>query len=193
MLHLLRCYAWRFFKLTKTIRILGIDPGTATVGFGVVDFSAPNSFVYVASGVISTPKTLPAGARLQMIREDILSIFDEYRPDQTSVEALFFFKNAKTVMPVAQARGVILEALSTVAHTPGEYTPMQVKLQISGYGKAEKIDVQWAVARLLGLDEIVKPDDASDALAIAVCHARMAMFASPVERVKPLKKVLSKI
>ncbi|MBK8221110.1 MAG: crossover junction endodeoxyribonuclease RuvC [Candidatus Obscuribacter sp.] len=158
----------------KTRRILGIDPGTATVGFGVVEVSGINKFAYIASGVISTPKTLPTGARLKMIREDILSIYDEYLPREAAVEALFFFKNAKTLVPVAQARGVILEALSCRNQIPGEYTPMQVKLQISGYGKAEKHEVQWAVARLLNLNEIVKPDDASDALAIAVCHARMA-------------------
>ncbi|MBX9942316.1 MAG: crossover junction endodeoxyribonuclease RuvC [Candidatus Obscuribacterales bacterium] len=154
-------------------RILGIDPGTATVGFGVVEFLFPNSFIYVASGVISTPKTMTTGERLKMIREDILAIVDEYSPDETAVEALFFFKNAKTLVPVAQARGVILESLACRSHIPGEYTPMQVKLQISGYGKAEKADVQWSVAQLLGLSRIVKPDDASDALAIAVCHARM--------------------
>ena len=79
------------------------------------------------------------------------------------------------VQPVAQARGVILEALASRNSIPGEYTPMQVKLQISGYGKAEKVEVQWAVARLLGFSEIIKPDDASDALAIAVCHARMCL------------------
>lgn len=116
---------------------------------------------------------MTTGERLKMIREDILAIIDEYSPDETAVEALFFFKNAKTLVPVAQARGVILESLACRSHIPGEYTPMQVKLQISGYGKAEKADVQWSVAQLLGLNRIVKPDDASDALAIAVCHARM--------------------
>lgn len=156
-------------------RILGIDPGTATVGFGVLDFSGATAAEYIASGVISTPKTLSAGARLKMIREDILSVYDEYQPTETAVEALFFFKNAKTLVPVAQARGVILEALASRNSIPGEYTPMQVKLQISGYGKAEKVEVQWAVARLLGFSEIIKPDDASDALAIAVCHARMCL------------------
>ena len=116
---------------------------------------------------------MTTGERLKMIREDILAIIDEYSPNETAVEALFFFKNAKTLVPVAQARGVILEALACRSHIPGEYTPMQIKLQISGYGKAEKADVQWSVAQLLGLNRIVKPDDASDALAIAVCHARM--------------------
>jgi crossover junction endodeoxyribonuclease RuvC len=159
--------------MSRAIRILGIDPGTATVGFGVVDFYQGDRFEYISSGVITTPKTMPAGYRLKMIREDVLSVIEEYKPEQVGVEALFFFKNAKTLVPVAQARGVILEALATVSIIAGEYTPMQVKLQISGYGKAEKAEVQWAVAKLLGLSEIVKPDDASDALAIAVCHARM--------------------
>ncbi len=109
-----------------------------------------------------------------MIREDLIDLVGEYEPDEVAVEAIFFFKNAKTLVPVAQARGVILEALAANGLVAGEYTPMQVKLQLTGYGKAEKPEVQWAVAKLLGLSEIVKPDDASDALAIAVTHGRMS-------------------
>ena len=154
-------------------RILGIDPGTATVGFGVVDWLCGDSYRYISSGVISTPKTMAAANRLKMIREDLLDLVAEYRPDEVAVEAIFFFKNAKTLVPVAQARGVILEALAASDLVAAEYTPMQVKLQLTGYGKAEKPEVQWAVAKLLGLSEIVKPDDASDALAIAVTHGRM--------------------
>lgn len=160
-------------RTSSVHRVLGIDPGTATVGFGVVDWIGSDTFKYISSGVISTPKTMAPGMRLKMIREDLLDILAEFGADQVGVEALFFFKNAKTVIPVAQARGVIIEALSTFGLTPGEYTPMQVKMQLTGYGKAEKSEVQWAVAKLLGLSEIVKPDDASDALAIAVTHARM--------------------
>ncbi|MBU6450886.1 MAG: crossover junction endodeoxyribonuclease RuvC [Cyanobacteria bacterium REEB67] len=155
-------------------RILGVDPGTATVGFGIVDWVAGDTFKYICSGVISTPKTMAPGMRLKMIREDLLEILSEFGADHVAVEAIFFFKNAKTLVPVAQARGVIMEVLSTFGLTPGEYTPMQVKLHLTGYGKAEKPEVQWAVAKLLGLPEIIKPDDASDALAIAVTHARMA-------------------
>ena len=160
-------------RIPRVHRILGIDPGTASVGFGIVDWLSADTFKYISSGVITTPKTMAPGMRLKMIREDLLDILAEFGADQVGVEALFFFKNAKTLVPVAQARGVILEVLSSFGLTAGEYTPMQVKMQLTGYGKAEKPEVQWAVAKLLGLNEIVKPDDASDALAIAVTHARM--------------------
>ncbi len=163
---------------------MGIDPGTATVGFGIVDWIAGDSFKYISSGVISTPKTMAPANRLKMIREDLISLIEEFKPEECGVEAIFFFKNAKTVIPVAQARGVILEALATFGMLAGEYTPMQVKLHVTGYGKAEKPEVQWAVAKLLGLPEIVKPDDASDALAIALTHARLTCHLSPrLERV----------
>lgn len=171
---------------------MGIDPGTATVGFGIVDWVAGDSFRYISSGVISTPKTMAAANRLKMIREDLISLIEEFRPDECGVEAIFFFKNAKTVIPVAQARGVILEALATFGMVAGEYTPMQVKLHVTGYGKAEKPEVQWAVAKLLSLPEIVKPDDASDALAIALTHARMTCHLNGiVPPVAPVKKRLS--
>ena len=160
-------------RTTRIHRILGVDPGTATVGFGIVDWIGADTFKYISSGVISTPKTMAPGMRLKMIREDLLDILNEFGADHVGVEALFFFKNAKTLVPVAQARGVILETLSSFGLTAGEYTPMQVKMQLTGYGKAEKPEVQWAVAKLLGLSEIIKPDDASDALAIAVTHVRM--------------------
>lgn len=143
------------------------------MGFGVVDWVAGDKFVYISSGVISTPKVMAGPLRLAMIRQDLIELVQEYRPDEVAVEAIFFFKNAKTLVPVAQARGVILEALASLDLVAGEYTPMQVKLQLTGYGKAEKPEVQWAVARLLNLDQIIKPDDASDALAIAVTHGRM--------------------
>jgi crossover junction endodeoxyribonuclease RuvC len=162
------------FQSRRGRRILGIDPGTATVGFGVVDWVAGDKFRYISSGVISTPKAMAPANRLKMIREDLIDLVREYEPDEVAVEAIFFFKNAKTLVPVAQARGVILEALAANGLVAGEYTPMQVKLQLTGYGKAEKPEVQWAVAKLLGLSEIVKPDDASDALAIAVTHGRMS-------------------
>ena len=160
-------------RTTRIHRILGVDPGTATVGFGIVDWLGSDTFKYISSGVISTPKTMAPGMRLKMIREDLLDILNEFGADHVGVEAIFFFKNAKTLVPVAQARGVILETLSSFGLTAGEYTPMQVKMQLTGYGKAEKPEVQWAVGKLLGLPEIIKPDDASDALAIAVTHVRM--------------------
>lgn len=150
-----------------------MDPGTATVGFGVVDKLAGDSFRYIASGIIQTSKELPAAARLSMIRKDLLCLLDEYNPSVVAVEAIFFFKNAKTIIPVAQAKGVILEVSSTAGYSTVEYTPMQVKMCLTGYGKADKKFIQETVANLLNLSQIIKPDDASDALAIAICHARM--------------------
>ena len=161
-------------------RILGIDPGTATVGYGVIDCPAKETFRWVASGVILTPKHLSPGERLAIIRTDILSLMDEFRPDCLSVEAIFFFKNAKTVIPVAQARGVILEAAATRCTATFEYTPMQVKLNLTGTGKADKKLVQEAVSRLLDLPQLIKPDDAADAVAIAVCHARLSLTPGPL-------------
>jgi crossover junction endodeoxyribonuclease RuvC len=153
-------------------RILGIDPGTATVGYGLLVHKGCDQFEYLASGTIQTPKTLDAGSRLKMIREDLACLLKEYKPDVVSVEAIFFFKNAKTVISVAQARGVILEVASYFEIQVAEYTPMQVKLHLTGFGRADKKVVQTMIKQLLGLPEIIRPDDASDALALAVCHAR---------------------
>lgn len=162
---------------SQSTRILGIDPGTATVGFGVLDAKGrgnQDSLNYIASGIIQTSKHSPAGTRLSIIREDLISLINEYRPDVLAIEAIFFFKNAKTLVPVAQARGVIIEAASHMGVQTYEYTPMQVKLNLTGFGKADKKLVQVMIARLFGLPDIIRPDDASDALAIAVCHARMS-------------------
>jgi crossover junction endodeoxyribonuclease RuvC len=111
--------------------------------------------------------------RLAMIRRDMITLLDEFKPDVVAVEAIFFFKNAKTLVPVSQARGVILESAASGGYEIAEYTPMQVKMCVAGFGRAEKSVVQSAVARLLNLSQIIKPDDANDAIAIAVCHARM--------------------
>ncbi len=162
-------------------RILGIDPGTATVGYGVLDCPDKNSLQFVAAGVIQTPRTLDAGSRLKMIREDLASIISEYSPDIAVVEALFFFKNAKTVIPVAQARGVILECAASLGVPAAEYTPMQVKLTLTGYGKADKKEVQHILSKVLQLDTIIKPDDAADALALAICYARMTALTAKAE------------
>lgn len=164
----------------QAVRILGIDPGTATVGYGVIDCSGSgdaNSLSYVASGIIQTAKHLPAGTRLSTIRNDLITLIEQFEPDVIVVEAIFFFKNAKTLVPVAQARGVILEAAAFAGLPLFEYTPMQVKLHLTGFGRADKQLVQEMIAAVLKLSSIIKPDDASDALAIAVCHARM----SPVQ------------
>lgn len=177
----------------RPLTIMGIDPGTATVGYGVVEFTPRDSFEYISSGTIQTPSTMSAGKRLNMIRADLVTLIDMFKPDILAVEAIFFFKNVKTVVPVAQARGVILEVGATFDLITYEYTPMQVKLQISGHGRAEKIEVQQAVARVLNLKEIIKPDDASDALALAVCHARMSHVIDTSMKVGTVIKVAETI
>lgn len=177
----------------RPFTIMGIDPGTATVGYGVVQFTPRDQFEYIASGIIQTPSTMSAGKRLGMIRADLMELITQFKPDILSVEAIFFFKNAKTVVPVAQARGIILEVAASFDLATFEYTPMQVKLQIAGFGRAEKPVVQQAVARLLNLKEIIRPDDASDALALAVCHARMSHVVDASMKVSTTIKVAETI
>ena len=156
-------------------RILGIDPGTATVGYGALFWRQPERFEYLGSGIIKTLPNMGVGKRLSIIRSDLLSLLDEYKPDVLAVEALFFCKNVRTGMSVAQARGVILEAAECKSVPVKEYTPMQVKLHLTGFGRSDKRVVQDMIARLLELPAIIRPDDASDALALAVCHARMSV------------------
>jgi crossover junction endodeoxyribonuclease RuvC len=168
-------------------RILGIDPGIATVGYGALLHARVNQFTYLASGTIVTPKNMSAGERLAMIRKDLIQLIEQFNPNILAVEAIFFFKNAKTAMSVAQARGVILETAAACNIPVAEYTPMQVKLQITGFGKADKRLVQEMVASRLDLPQVIKPDDASDALAIAVCHAHHSHIAANL--VQPLSLV----
>ena len=118
-----------------------------------------------------------------MIRKDMISLIEEYRPDEAAVEAIFFFKNAKTLVPVSQARGVIIESIVSSGIPYHEYTPMQAKMCLTGYGKADKRMIQESVQHVLNLDAIVKPDDASDALAIAISHIRM----HPQSKLMPTK------
>jgi len=157
------------------MRIFGVDPGTATTGYGVLDTQGLNGFIYRGSGTIQTPKDLAMPERLQIVRSDILKLFREYRPDVVVIEQLFFFRNATTVIPVAQARGVLLEAAAACGLFVAEYTPMQVKMHLTGYGRADKKLVQFTVAKLLGHTDIIRPDDAADAVALAVCHARAGL------------------
>ena len=167
---------------SQTTRILGIDPGTATVGYGLLDSSGRGgreSLRYIASGIVTTPKEFGPGRRLGIIRSDIISLITEFKPDEVAIESLFFFKNAKTVIPVAQARGVILEAVESMGLESFGYTPMQVKMHLTGFGRADKNMVQMTVQQLLDLPAIIKPDDAADAVAIAVCHARMVIYQAP--------------
>jgi crossover junction endodeoxyribonuclease RuvC len=152
------------------MRILGIDPGTATVGWGVIE-SDGGKVSSVDFGHISTSKDLPAEKRLAEIASDIEALIQKFQPEEASVEELFFFNNQKTVISVAQARGVILLTLERFGVTISGYTPLEVKQALTNYGRADKAQVQLMVKNILRLASIPKPDDAADALALAVCHA----------------------
>ena len=155
------------------MRILGIDPGIATVGFGVID-AERGIQKYVKCGVISTPAHTSLSSRLDQIYADLESLFDAFHPDVISVEELFFNTNITTGIAVAHGRGVILLAAYRHGIPVYEYTPLQVKQSVVGYGRAEKRQVIDMVQRILKLPAPAKPDDASDALAMAICHARSA-------------------
>ena len=150
---------------------LGIDPGTATIGYGLVRELNDGSLQAVDYGVITTPPSLPMPERLQIIFEELSDLIERSQPDRAGVEELFFAKNVTTAITVAQGRGVILLAL-TIAKIPlMEYKPNIVKQSVAGYGAAKKPQMQEMVRILLGLDYIPKPDDAADALAVAITHA----------------------
>jgi crossover junction endodeoxyribonuclease RuvC len=161
------------------MRIFGIDPGTATTGYGLIDVAAGGSAQAVAYGVIKTEAKAPMGERLQTIHADLVELLGTLQPDVVAIEQLFFFQNITSGMQVAQARGVALLAIAQHGLPAAEYTPMQVKQSLTGYGKAGKADVQRLVAEQLGLDSIPKPDDAADALAIALTHALFAAGGNP--------------
>lgn len=159
------------------MRVLGIDPGYAIVGVGVVDYNG-NSFKVVNYDAITTKAGTDFNLRLQIIYDDMCRIIDRYKPDYMSIEKLFFNTNSTTAISVAQARGVILLAAKQKGVAIYEYTPLQVKQAVTGYGKAEKHQVMELTKMLLGLKEVPKPDDTADALALAICHAHCA--ASPL-------------
>lgn len=163
------------------MRILGIDPGIALTGFGILD-SGPNGIAVGEYGHISTEAGTPAPERLKILYDDITQILQTYKPDVMAIEELFFNKNAKTVMIASQARGVIILAAVNCGVDIVEYTPLQVKQAVIGYGRASKQQVQYMVTQLLHLKEIPKPDDTADALAIAICHANSAEILRQEER-----------
>lgn len=150
-------------------RVLGIDPGFALVGFGVIEQDG-NSFNVIDYGVISTPKEDSFSTRLANIYNSMISLIERYSPDDIAIEELFFFKNQKTVIPVAEARGVIVLAGIEKKIDLFEYTPLQIKQALTGNGRAEKKQIQFMVTNLLGLQKIPKPDDVADALAVALTH-----------------------
>ena len=150
--------------------ILGIDPGYAIVGYGILLYEN-NRCRPLDFGAVTTPAGMPFPARLKTIAEDLGYLFGKFRPDAMSIEKLFFNTNKKTAVDVAQARGVILLAAAQAGAGIFEYTPLQVKQSVVGYGRAEKKQVQEMTRQLLGLSAVPKPDDTADALALALCHA----------------------
>ncbi len=159
------------------MRIIGIDPGTGILGFGVIDINQKGKCVLVDGGVIRTPVKQADSKRLLTIYEELSEIISTHKPDIMSVEKLFFAQNVTTAMSVAQARGVVLLCGEQNNLELFEYTPLQIKQAITGYGKADKKQIQEMVKVILGLQEIPKPDDCADALATAICHANSARFA----------------
>lgn len=153
------------------MRILGIDPGIATIGFGLLEFSGRN-YKLQNCGVISTPAHKSLSSRLEQIYDDMLELLELFKPDAVSIEELFFNTNITTGIAVAHGRGVILLACRKAGVKVYEYTPLQVKQAVVGYGRAEKKQVMEMVKRICSLTAVPKPDDAADAVALAICHAR---------------------
>ena len=151
--------------------ILGIDPGYGLIGYGVLNKEG-NKLDVIDYGAISTPKDMPMSKRLEIIYESMLMLIDKYKPVEVGIENLYWGRHIRTASPVAQARGVIILALQQRGVKIYEYTPLQVKSALVGTGRAEKAQVQYMVKTLLNLQKIPRPDDAADALAMAICHTQ---------------------
>ncbi|MDD5369989.1 MAG: crossover junction endodeoxyribonuclease RuvC [Anaerolineaceae bacterium] len=158
------------------MRIIGIDPGTATTGYGLITDAADGSLGLIDYGVITTPPNLCMPERLVILYHQLEEILLLHQPTGGAVEKLFFQRNVTTAIAVGQARGVALLSLAEAGLKIAEYTPMEVKQAVVGYGGADKNQVQQMVRALLGLKDVPKPDDAADALAVAICHLHSARF-----------------
>ena len=156
--------------------ILGVDPGLATLGYGVIEKNGQGKFRMLDYGVVLTPKNEGLPVRLAMLEEGLKKVLDKYHPDEVAMEELFFSKNITTGIAVSHARGVALLTCVKECGKLYEYTPMQIKQALTGYGKADKKQIQTMVTTMLQLEEIPKPDDAADALAIALCHGFTGRF-----------------
>jgi crossover junction endodeoxyribonuclease RuvC len=158
--------------------VMGIDPGTATTGFGFVRENEAGDLVVIDYGVIQTPPKVPAEKRLLMLYEELKRLILLHPPDSGAVEKLFFQRNVTTAIAVGQGRGVVLLALAEAGIEVAEYTPLEIKQAVVGYGVADKNQVQQMVKALLSLDQTPKPDDAADALAVAICHIHSHKYLS---------------
>lgn len=161
--------------------ILGIDPGMATMGYGVIE-SSNNRIRVLENGVVTTPSEMETPKRLLNIFNSVEALIQKYSPDAMAYEELFFNKNVKTALTIGHARGAAVLAGARQAIDLYEYTPLQVKQAVVGYGRADKQQVQGMVKLLLNLKEIPKPDDAADALAVAICHMHSAQFGRKLDR-----------
>jgi len=161
--------------------VIGIDPGTAITGYGFVHEKPDGTLTVVDYGVIQTPADLEMPQRLLQLYRELKNLMLLHRPDSGAVEKLFFQKNVRTAISVGQGRGVAILALAEAGVQIREYTPLEIKQSVAGYGGADKSQVQYMVKALLELDEIPQPDDAADALAVAVCHIHSARFNQMVE------------
>lgn len=159
------------------MRVIGIDPGTAITGWGVVEGDG-NDLAMIAGGVITTAAGTPLPERLQVIYRELTEIVNEWQPSTAAIEELFFSKNAKTALAVGHGRGAAMLALANADLSISEYNPLEVKQAITGHGGADKKQIQQMVKLLLGLDDIPRPDDAADALAVAICHLHSARLRS---------------
>jgi crossover junction endodeoxyribonuclease RuvC len=159
-----------------TVLVLGIDPGIAITGYGLVRERPDGEVEAVAYGVVTTPANTPIGERLQQVYRGVCDLLETYQPVSAGIEKLLFGKNVTTAVSVGQARGVTLLALADCGLSITEYTPAEVKQAVAGYGNASKAQVQDMVRLLLGLDEVPRPDDAADALAVAITHLHAARY-----------------
>lgn len=155
------------------MRILGIDPGVAIVGYGVIEYNK-NVFKVIDYGKITTPAHTPLPRRLKMVYDSATELVHTFKPDIVAIEELFFNTNVKTAIAVGHARGVLVLSAENAGVPIAEYTPLQIKQAVVGYGRADKNQVQQMVKMFLNLNEIPKPDDTADALAVAICHAHSA-------------------
>lgn len=160
--------------------VLGVDPGIERLGYGIIECSG-NRLEPLGYGLISTHKNTPKPERLRQIYQDLNSILEKYKPDMVSVETLIFASNVKTALVVSEVRGVILLCASLKNLPVHEFTPLQVKMSLTGYGRSTKQQMEQAVKIILNLSEIPKPDDVSDAIAIAICGGNTARFLSKLK------------
>ncbi len=161
--------------------VIGIDPGTARTGFGLVDSSSSGALKLIHYGVISTPAKQPMSERLLQLHSELEALLTRYQPEMGAVEQLFFQKNVSTAISVGQARGVVLLTLASSGLAVDEYSPQDVKQAVTGYGAADKTQMQRMVQTLLAMDQLPKPDDAADALAVAICHIQSHSYRSRLE------------